>query len=47
MMSSFGPIVALDNLGSTLQNTFAAGNSTEADSFQVADKDKRCFLWQV
>ena len=25
-MSSFGPIVALDNLGSTLQNTFAAGN---------------------
>ena len=26
MMSSFGPIVALDNLGSTLQNTFAAGN---------------------
>ena len=26
MMSSFGPVVALDNLGSTLQNTFAAGN---------------------
>lgn len=26
MMSSFGPIVALDNPGSTLQNTFAAGN---------------------
>ena len=26
MMSSFGPIVALDNLGSTLQNTFATGN---------------------
>lgn len=26
MMSSFGPVVALDNLVSTLQNTFAAGN---------------------
>ncbi len=26
MMSSFGPFVALANLGSTLQNTFAAGN---------------------
>lgn len=26
MMSSFGPVVALDNLGSTLQNAFAAGN---------------------
>lgn len=26
MMSSFGPAVALANLGSTLQNTFAAGN---------------------
>lgn len=26
MMSSFGPTVALANLGSTLQNTFAAGN---------------------
>ncbi len=26
MMSSFGPCVALANLGSTLQNTFAAGN---------------------
>ena len=26
MMSSFGPVVALANLGSTLQNTFAAGN---------------------
>ena len=25
-MSSFGPTVALSNLGSTLQNTFAAGN---------------------
>lgn len=25
-MSSFGPCVALANLGSTLQNTFAAGN---------------------
>lgn len=25
-MSSFGPVVALANLGSTLQNTFAAGN---------------------
>ena len=25
-MSSFGPFVALANLGSTLQNTFAAGN---------------------
>ncbi len=26
MMSSFGPVVALANLGSTLQNTFASGN---------------------
>lgn len=26
MMSSFGPVVALANLGSSLQNTFAAGN---------------------
>ena len=26
MLSSFGPCVALANLGSTLQNTFAAGN---------------------
>ena len=26
MMSSFGPVVALANLGSTLHNTFAAGN---------------------
>ncbi|MEE1200996.1 MAG: ABC transporter ATP-binding protein [Christensenellales bacterium] len=26
MMSSFGPVIALANLGSTLQNTFAAGN---------------------
>lgn len=26
LMSSFGPCVALANLGSTLQNTFAAGN---------------------
>lgn len=26
MMSSFGPVVALAGLGSTLQNTFAAGN---------------------
>ena len=26
MMSSFGPVVALANLGSTLQQTFAAGN---------------------
>lgn len=26
MMSSFGPVVALASLGSTLQNTFAAGN---------------------
>jgi ATP-binding cassette subfamily C protein len=26
MMSSFGPAVAMANLGSTLQNTFAAGN---------------------
>ena len=26
MMSPFGPVVALANLGSTLQNTFAAGN---------------------
>lgn len=26
MMSSFGPVAALANLGSTLQNTFAAGN---------------------
>lgn len=26
MMSSFGPCIALANLGSTLQNTFAAGN---------------------
>ncbi|MBQ8821857.1 MAG: ABC transporter ATP-binding protein, partial [Lachnospiraceae bacterium] len=26
LMSSFGPVVALSNLGSTLQNTFAAGN---------------------
>ncbi len=26
LMSSFGPYVALSNLGSTLQNTFAAGN---------------------
>lgn len=26
LMSSFGPVVALVNLGSTLQNTFAAGN---------------------
>ena len=26
LMSSFGPTVALSNLGSTLQNTFAAGN---------------------
>ena len=25
-MSSFGPVTALTNLGSTLQNTFAAGN---------------------
>ena len=25
-MSSFGPVVALANLGSTLQNTLAAGN---------------------
>ncbi|MDE6156080.1 MAG: ABC transporter ATP-binding protein/permease, partial [Eubacterium sp.] len=26
LMSTFGPVVALANLGSTLQNTFAAGN---------------------
>lgn len=26
LMSSFGPVTALANLGSTLQNTFAAGN---------------------
>lgn len=26
MMSSFGPVIALADLGSTLQNTFAAGN---------------------
>lgn len=26
LMSSFGPVVALANLGTTLQNTFAAGN---------------------
>ena len=26
LFSSFGPAVALANLGSTLQNTFAAGN---------------------
>lgn len=26
LMSSFGPVVSLANLGSTLQNTFAAGN---------------------
>lgn len=26
MMSSFGPVVALANLGSSLQNTLAAGN---------------------
>lgn len=26
LMSSFGPVVAVANLGSTLQNTFAAGN---------------------
>ena len=26
LMSSFGPVVALANLGSTIQNTFAAGN---------------------
>ena len=26
MFSSFGPVIALANLGSTLQNTFAAGN---------------------
>lgn len=26
LMSSFGPVMALANLGSTLQNTFAAGN---------------------
>lgn len=26
LMSSFGPVLALANLGSTLQNTFAAGN---------------------
>ena len=26
LMSSFGPVIALANLGSTLQNTFAAGN---------------------
>ncbi|MGN0316527.1 MAG: amino acid ABC transporter ATP-binding/permease protein [Lachnospira sp.] len=26
LMSSFGPVVALANLGSTLQNTFASGN---------------------
>lgn len=26
LLSSFGPVVALANLGSTLQNTFAAGN---------------------
>jgi ATP-binding cassette subfamily C protein len=26
LMSSFGPVIALANLGSTLQNTFASGN---------------------
>lgn len=26
LMSSFGPVVALANLGATLQSTFAAGN---------------------
>lgn len=26
LFSSFGPVIALANLGSTLQNTFAAGN---------------------
>ena len=26
MMSSFGPVVALANLGSSLQNTLASGN---------------------
>ena len=34
MMSSFGPVVALANLGSTLQNTFAAGNRV-LDIFQM------------
>lgn len=29
LMSSFGPAVALANLGSTLQNTFAAGNRVQ------------------
>ncbi|MCM1189623.1 MAG: ABC transporter ATP-binding protein/permease [bacterium] len=40
LMSSFGPCVALANLGSTLQNTFAAGNRVLdiLDETPVADE---------
>ena len=49
LMSSFGPTVALANLGSTLQNTFAAGNRVldileETPVVEdVTDKAEVCF----
>lgn len=49
LMSSFGPCVALANLGSTLQNTFAAGNRVldildETPAVEeVTDKDEKIF----
>ncbi len=49
LFSSFGPAVALANLGSTLQNTFAAGNRVldileETPAVQeVADRGKTAF----
>lgn len=49
LMSSFGPCVALANLGSTLQNTFAAGNRVldildESPVVEeVAGKETICF----
>ena len=49
LFSSFGPTVALANLGSTLQNTFAAGNRVldildETPIVQeVADREKTAF----
>lgn len=44
LMSSFGPVVALANLGSTLQNTFAAGNRVLdiLDEVPVVDEITGC-----
>ena len=49
LMSSFGPVIALSNLGSGLQNTFAAGNRVldileeEPITKDIEGKDKTTF----